>query len=401
MVRCAVSVTLEEKAMKDRCAIVGVGNTAYTRGTEKTTLELHLEASMAALADAGLQPSDLDAVMPNEISGVIAEDLLINLGIPDLRFTATIRTGGASFVTALQAACMAIVTETAQAVLLVGGRRGYSAQRVSKSSQGSMYPAPIRATCDEFERPYGNTVAAQHFAHAAQRHMYEYGTRSEHFGMIAVACRKHANLNPQAFMHDRPLTLAEHQASRMVADPLHLFDCSLETDGAGAIVVTSAERARDCAKAPVYVSGIAEGHADPPTSITQKRDLTQIEGLRKAAGPAFRMAGVSPADIDCAQLYDGFTWITLASLEAVGFCGLGEGGGFVEGGRIELGGELPVNTAGGLVSEAHCSGVNHVLEAVRQLRGDVEVARQVPHCELVLVTSEGDFHEGAVAILRR
>jgi len=257
------------------------------------------------------------------------------------------------------------------------------------------------ATCDEFERTYGNTVAAQHFAHAARRHMHEYGTTSEHFGKIAVACRKHANLNPQALMHSKPMTLEDHQNSRLIADPLRLFDCSLESDGAGAIVITSAERARDLAKVPVRISGIAEGHAEPPTSITQKRDMTQIEGLVKAAGPAFRMADCTPADIDCAQIYDGFTWITLASLEALGFCAKGEGGPFVEDGRIELGGALPVNTAGGLVSEAHCSGVNHVLEAVRQLRQEVEPERQVANCETVLVTSEGDFHEGAVAILRR
>jgi acetyl-CoA acetyltransferase len=388
-------------SLSNQCAIVGVGNTAYTRGTEKTTVELHLEAALAAIADAGLPVGAIDAVMPNEMSGVIAEDLLINLGIPDLRFTSTIRTGGASYVTAMQSACLAVTTGVANYVLLSAGRRGYSAQRVSKLSEGTMVPMPIMATCDEFERTYGNTVAAQHFAHAARRHMHEYGTTSEHFGHIAVACRKHANMNPGALMHSKPMTLEDHQNSRPIADPLRLFDCSLESDGAGAIVITSAERAKDLAKHPVLISGIAEGHAEPPTSITQKRDMAEIEGLRKAAGPAFRMADCTPADIDCAQIYDGFTWITLASLEALGFCAEGEGGPFVEGGRIEIGGELPVNTAGGLVSEAHCSGVNHVLEAVRQLRREVEPERQVANCETVLVTSEGDFHEGAVAILRR
>jgi acetyl-CoA acetyltransferase len=231
--------------------------------------------------------------------------------------------------------------------------------------------------------------------------MFEFGTRSEHFGMIAVACRKHANLNPQALMHEKTMTLEQHQASRMIADPLRLFDCSLETDGAGAVLVTSAERARDLRKRPARILGIAEGHGDPPTSITQKRDMTRLEGVGKAAVRAFGMSGVTPADIDCAQIYDGFSWVTLASLEAVGFCKPGEGGPFVEQGRIELGGELPVNTSGGLLSEAHCSGINHVIEAVRQLRREVEPARQVPGCETVLVTSEGDFHEGAVMILGR
>jgi len=387
--------------LRDRCAIVGVGHTAYTRGTEKSTLELHLEASLAALADAGLGPDDVDGVMPNELAGTIAEDFILNLGIPDLRFSSTLRTGGASFVSALQSACLAVAGGVASCVLLAAGRRGYSAQRVSKTSEGAIPPLPVMRQIDEFERPFGNTVAVQWFAQAARRHMHEFGTRSEHFGRIAVACRKHANRNPNALMYTRPMTLADHQASPLIADPLRLFDCSLESDGAAAVVVTSAERARDLRRPPVYVSGVAEGHGDPPTSITQKRSLVELEGLRRAAERAYRMAGVSPAEIDCAQIYDGFTWVALASLEDLGFCKKGEGGPFVEGGRIELGGTLPINTAGGLLSEAHCSGANHVVEAVRQLRREVPPERQVARCERVLVTGEGDFHEGSVAILRR
>ncbi len=388
-------------SLSDRCAIAGVGNTAYTRGTDQTTLELHLTAALRALDDAGLSPADVDGVMPNEMAGTLAEDFILNLGIRDLRFSTTARTGGASFVTAIQSACMAVVCGVAHCVLVVAGRRGYSAQRVSKTAEGTMAPMPILQMMDEFERPHGNTVAAQWFAQAARRHMHEYGTRSEHFGMIAVACRKHANLNPQALMHTKPMSLEDHQASRLIADPLRLFDCSLESDGAAAVVVTSAERARDGAKHPVRVLGIAEGHGDPPNCITQKRDMSAIEGIAKAAPHAFGMAGLAPGDMDCAQIYDGFTWLTLASLEALGFCERGEGGPFVEGGRIELAGELPVNTAGGLVSEAHVSGANHVVEAVRQLRREVEPERQVKDCETAVVTSEGDFHEGAVMILGR
>jgi acetyl-CoA acetyltransferase len=384
-----------------RAAIVGIGQTPFTRGTEKTTLELHLEAALAALADAGLSPDDIDAVIPNEMSGVITEELAMSLGIRELRFSITIRTGGASVVSAIQGACLAVASGIARNALLSVGRRGYSAQRVSKTSEGVMVAMPIMATMDEFERPYGNTVASQWFAQAARRHMHEFGTTSEHFGMIAVACRAHANLNPRAVMYGKPMTLADHQASPLIVDPLRLLDCSLETDGATAIVITSRERARDLRKRPVPILGIAEGHGDPPTSITQKRDMTEIEGLRRAAPHAFGMSGLTRSDIDCAQLYDGFTWITLASLEALGFCKKGEGGPFVEGGRISLGGELPVNTAGGLVSEAHVSGGNHVLEAVRQLRREVEPERQVPDCETALVTCEGDFHEGSVMILAR
>jgi acetyl-CoA acetyltransferase len=343
----------------------------------------------------------VDGVMPNELAGTIAEDFILNLGIADLRFSSTLRTGGASFVSAMQSACLAVAGGVADCVLLVAGRRGYSAQRVSKTSEGAMPPMPVMRQMDEFERPFGNTVAVQWFAQAARRHMHEYGTRGEHFGHVAVACRKHANRNPNALMHAKPMTLADHQASPFIAEPLRLFDCSLETDGAAAVVITSAERARDLRRPPVLVGGIAEGHGDPPTSITHKRVMTEIEGLRRAAARAYRMAGLGPGDVDCAQIYDGFTWVALCSLEDLGFCEKGEGGPFVEGGRIELGGELPINTAGGLLSEAHCSGANHVVEAVRQLRRELPPERQVPDCEVSLVTGEGDFHEGAVAILRR
>ncbi|AVP71410.1 transporter (plasmid) [Prescottella equi] len=384
--------------MRDRCAIVGVGHTRYTRGTSASTLELQLEAATAALGDAGLTTADVDAVMPNDMSDRIAEEFILNLGLEDLAFTSTIHTGGASVISAIQSACMAIATGVATCVLVVAGRRGYSEQRVSTTS---VRPMPVLAAVNEFEKPYGSLVAAQWFAQSAQRHMHEYGTTSEHFGHVALTCRAHANLNPNAYMHSRPMTLADHQSSRMITTPFHLLDCSLETDGAAAIVITSAERAADLRREPVLISGVGEGHGSPPTSITQKPDLTFVEGMHFAGRRAFAMAGIGPDEIDCAQLYDGFTWFVLASLEALGFCGRGESGPFVADGRIGLGGQLPVNTHGGLLSEAHVSGMNHVIEATRQLRRSVEPQRQVTSCETALVTNEGDFHEGSVLILRK
>jgi acetyl-CoA acetyltransferase len=384
--------------LRDRCAIVGVGHTRYTRGTSASTLELQLEAATAALADAGLTPADVDAVMPNDMSDRIAEEFILNLGLEDLAFTSTMHTGGASVISAIQSACMAIATGVATCALVVAGRRGYSEQRVSTTS---VRPMPVLGTVNEFEKPYGSLVAAQWFAQSAQRHMYEFGTTSEHFAHVAVTCREHANLNPHAYMYNRPMTVADHQASRMITSPFHLLDCSLETDGAAAIVITSAERAADLRRDPVLISGVGEGHGSPPTSITQKRDITFVEGMHFAGRRAFSMAGIGPGEIDCAQLYDGFTWFVLASLEALGFCGRGEAGPFVADGRIRLGGQLPVNTHGGLLSEAHVSGMNHVIEATRQLRRSVEPQRQVASCETALVTNEGDFHEGSVLILRK
>ena len=354
-----------------------------------------------AIEDAGLTPAEIDGVMPNELAGTIAEDFILNLGLPALAFSSTIRTGGASFVSAIQSAALAVAGGVAKNVLLVAGRRGYSAQRVSLTSEGAIAPHPVMRHIDEFERPFGNTVASQWFAQAARRHMHEFGTTSEDFGHIAVSIRGHANLNPRALMFEKTMTLEQHQASAFIADPLRLFDCSLETDGATAIVITSAERARDAKKTSVPILGVGEGHGTPPTSITQKRDFTRIEGLELAGERAYAMAGLGPGDMDAAQVYDGFSWIVLASLEALGFCARGEGGSFVRNGRISLGGALPVNTSGGLLSEGHCSGANLVSEAVRQLRREVEPDRQVPDCERIMVTGEGDFHEGAALILGR
>jgi acetyl-CoA acetyltransferase len=197
----------------------------------------------------------------------------------------------------------------------------------------------------------------------------------------------------------KPMTLADHQNSRMIADPFRLFDCSLESAGAAAVVVSSAERAKDLSHTPVFISGVAEGHPDSPSAITQRPDLTRI-GIARAAPIAFAMADVTHTDIDVAEIYDCFTYIVLCQLEDMGFCAKGEGGDFIANGRIRLDGELPINTHGGLLSEAHIAGMNHIVELVRQLRGDCG-ERQVAGAEIGLVTGFGDLGDGSIAIMRR
>ena len=387
--------------LKDKAAIAGIGETAYTRGSDRSTISLHLEAALKAIDDAGLTPKDIDGIVPNANAGVVAEQYIANLGITDLKFTMTKHQGGASPVASIQDAVTAIINGVAECVLICAGRRGYSEQRVSTSSSRPATMPPNRSfeSVHEFEGPFGALGVAQYFAAAARRHMYEYGTTSRHFGAIAVACRKHAMLNPKAFMR-KPMTIEDHQNSRMIVDPFHLLDCSLETDGAGAYVVTSAEKAKSLRQRPVYIMGVAEGHPDNPTSVTEQQPMTVLQGEIYAAKRAFAMAEITPKDVDAAELYDGFTWIAFCQLEDIGFCKKGDGGSFVEGGRIELGGELPINTHGGLLSEAHVTGVNHVIEAVRQLRGDCG-ERQVKDAEIILVSGCGDFGEGSIAILRR
>jgi len=381
----------------DQCAIVGIGNTAYTRGTARSTVELHLEASLRALADAGLTPADVDGVMPSATAGRCAEDFIANLGLRDLAFSSTVHMGGSSFIASVQSACLAITAGVASCVLIPAGRRGYSGERIS-TGQGPV--EPLLNAVREFEAPYGNLVAVQWFAQAAQRHMHLYGTTSEQLGHVAVSARANANLNPQALMHGRPMTLADHQNSRMVSSPFRLFDCSLESDGAGAVVVTSAERARDLAQPPVLIGGVGEGHGYPPTSLTQKPDIASVPSLSAAARRAFTMAGVTVADLQCLLIHEGFTWYVLAALEALGVVGPGEAGPFVADGHITLTGSLPVNPHGGALSEGHVSGINHAIEAVRQLRGSVEPERQIADCHQVAVVNEGNFFDAAVMVLR-
>jgi acetyl-CoA acetyltransferase len=225
-----------------------------------------------------------------------------------------------------------------------------------------------------------------------------YGTTSRQFAEIAVTMRAHAALNDNAVMK-KPITVEDHQNSRMIADPFRLLDCSLESDGGAALVVSATDRARDMRQPVVRVLGIAEGHPDSPSSITHRSDMTRL-GIAKCAPRVFGNAGVSHGDIDVAEIYDCFTYIVLCQLEDMGFCKKGEGGAFVENGRLRLGGPLPTNTHGGLLSQGHMLGMNHIVELVRQLRGHGGRV-QVADAEVGLVTGYGDMGDGAMAIMGR
>jgi acetyl-CoA acetyltransferase len=380
--------------LRDKAAVSGVGETRYARESDKSQLALTLEASLNAIVDAGLDPKDIDGVIPYAGGGIVAEDFITNFGLSDLRYSAQTPMGGASPVAALQSAAMAVATGVANHVLVALGRGSISGGRITSR----LAEMPQMRLVSEFEMPIGTNAPAQFYAHMARRHMELYGTTSEHFAEIAMTCRQNAELNDRAMMR-KPMTLADHQNSRMIADPFRLFDCSLESAGAAAVVVSSAERAKDLSHTPVFISGVAEGHPDSPSAITQRPDLTRI-GIARAAPIAFAMADVTHADIDVAEIYDCFTYIVLCQLEDMGFCAKGEGGDFIANGRIRLDGELPINTHGGLLSEAHIAGMNHIVELVRQLRGDCG-ERQVAGAEIGLVTGFGDLGDGSIAIMRR
>jgi acetyl-CoA acetyltransferase len=231
---------------------------------------------------------------------------------------------------------------------------------------------------------WGMYAAAANSAIAASRHMALYGTTSRQLGEVAVACRRHASLNPNAVMRE-PITIEDHQNSRWVVEPFHLLDCCLISDGGVCIIVTSAERAKDQKKPPVLIAGMGQSYT---TQNMEREDWWYVPHQKEALARAFAMAGVGPKDIDVAQLYDNFTMSVLLWLEHAGFCGVGEAGPFVEGGRIQLGGELPINTAGGNLSESYMEGWLHIVEGVRQIRGECG-PRQVQGAETCLVTGRG------------
>ena len=376
--------------LSGKYAIVGVGETKVGKVPGVSTLALHTDAIKRALDDAGLRPGQIDGVLANQplhdpfrtYSVLVAHAL----GITP-HYTTDLGLGGATPIAMAQHAAMAIDAGLATAVVCVHARNEASKHLLPQHAAIVPGKNAIRDGPEDLEEPYGLIAAAAHHSLAASRHMYEFGTTGEQLGAIAVSTRKHANMNPAATMHAKQMTLEDHQNSRWVVEPLRLFDCSLVSDGGAAFVVTSAERARDLKKKPVYILGMGMHH--PHATLVDAKTLTTLGGS-VSSDMAYSMAGLGPKDMDLAEIYDCFTITTLITLEDYGFCPKGEGGRWVQGGRIEVGGELPVNTHGGLLSHAHIEGMAHVTEAVKQLRGgDVEPERQVPDANVGIVSGHG------------
>ncbi|MCL0102005.1 transporter, partial [Dehalococcoidia bacterium] len=306
-------------AIHRKSAITGIGETEYSKASGMSTKALQLQAALRAIEDAGLKPRDVDGIIPNgAANSASAEDFGNNLGLPEINFTVELHMGGASGTAGVFTAAMAVASGVARHVLVISGRNGYSGARVSqaRASRG-LEPATAKQSMSlEFEAPFGVMVPMQYYSLLARRHMFQYGTTSQQLGAIAVTMRKHAALNDKAIMR-HPITLEDHQASRMMSDPFHLFDCCIETDGATAILVSSAEAASDTRHKPVYILGGGFAHPDSPGCVSTRPDLTLL-GLSKAAPKGFAMAGIAPKEVKLACLYDAFTIVPILHLENLG-----------------------------------------------------------------------------------
>ncbi|WP_338452751.1 thiolase [Niallia oryzisoli] len=371
-------------SLRGKVAIVGAADTKVGIVPHMSATQLCVDAGLRAIKDAGMSKGQIDGLITcNSFAEpylyhaeAIAEYMQI---FP--RVCLSVNTGGGTTFSVLYHAASAILSGMCETVLVTMAdslKSGLSPEQAMSMQ--------VSAGHAQFELPYGPSVPAL-YALIAKAHMEKYGTTEEQFAAISVACRKHASLNPAAQMR-KPITVEDVVNSRMIADPLHLLDCSLISDGGSAVILTSAERAQDFPNQPVYILGVGEGHSHE--HISQARSLTTSAAV-EAGKRAFEMAGLGPEEMDFAQLYDCFTPTVLIELEDLGFCKKGEGGSFVENGAIELGGKLPVNTHGGLLSHCHPGNPGSMFaltESVLQLRqqaGD----RQVPGAEVGLVHGQG------------
>jgi acetyl-CoA acetyltransferase len=371
--------------LRDKYAIVGTGKSRLGQ-VGVNSLALLEEAIKNALDEAGLTKKDVDGLVVRGADDIYAFHQLAaaRLGI-DVNFSTSLDNGGASQILAIILAIMAIEAGLATTVVCGYGRDSWTRthQKGVGIAQNDLIPAAQRPR--EHGPEFGHFGAVSQHAFGARRHMFEYGTTRRDFAAIATAFREHALRNPDAVMK-KPMTLDDYFAARLVVDPFGLFDCSLNSDGAGAVVVTSAERAKSLRQRPVLIKGFATHNN---TKGWLEEDHMLSTGAVESGARAFRMAGLGPEDVDTAQIYDCFTYMVLTQLEDYGFCKKGEGGAFVSSGALRRDGSLPTNTSGGQLSEAHVEGMLQIVEGARQLQGVYGPDRQVRDAEIALVSGHG------------
>ncbi len=367
-------------SLASKAAIVGIGQTEFSKDSGRSELQLAAEASLAAIKDAGLTPADIDGMATFTLD--TSDELLLirALGIPEINFWARAPHGGvAANSTVLQAAA-AVASGAAKHVLIWRAFNERSGRRFGQPQD------PGTTVGWNWYLPFGLDTPAKIYSLTFQRYMDAYGLTNEDFGLYPVVARKHAATNPKAWFYERPITLEDHQSSRWIVEPiLRLLDCCQESDGGVAMIITTPERARDLPQKPALIRGIADSHLMNGHVMFNYylEDHTRFDECYSAAARLWEMTGLQPSDMDVATIYENFSPVVFMQLEGFGFCGPGEARDFIKEGHIELGGTIPVNPHGGLLGEAYIHGVNNILEGVRQIRGDA--ANQVKDARHVLV----------------
>jgi acetyl-CoA acetyltransferase len=379
-------------------AIAGIGATEFSKDSGRSELQLACEAVASAIEDAGLQPSDVDGLATYTMDTNPEIEVARNVGIGELQFFSRVHYGGGAACAVVQQAAMAVATGMAEVVVCYRAFNERSGRRFGVGR--SQWEPTAEGVQFGWYTPFGFMTPAAWVAMFAQRYLHTYGVTTEAFGHVSVAARRHAANNPAAHFYEQPITLDDHQNSRWIVEPLRLLDCCQETDGGQAIVVTSAERARDLPNAPAVIVGAAQGAGADQHQMTSyyRDDLTGLPSMGVVARQLRQQSGLGPDDIQTAVIYDHFTPFVLTQLEEFGFCGRGEAADFVKGGAIEIGGRLPLNTHGGQLGEAYLHGLNGVAEAVRQVRGTS--VNQVDDVTNVLVTAGTGVPTSALIVAR-
>ena len=369
-----------------KAAIAGIGATEFSKASGRSEMQLACEATLAAIQDAGLEPSDVDGMVTFTADTNPEIEIARLTGIGELTFFSRIHHGGGAACGTVQQAAMAVAEGIADVVVVYRAFNERSGHRFGTGVQDRPAAANAEAASFSWLAPFGLLTPAQWVAMFGRRYMHETGATSEDFGRVSVADRHHAANNPKAFFYEQPITLEDHQNSRWIVEPLHLLDCCQETDGGQAILVTSLERARDLKQPAVVIEAAAQGMADDQQMMRSffRDSIVGLPEMGTCARQIWETSGLGPDDVQTAVVYDHFTPFVLPQLEEFGFCGPGEAKDFIAGGAIELGGHLPINTHGGQIGEAYLHGMNGIAEAVRQVRGTS--VNQVDDVEHVLVT---------------
>ncbi len=373
-------------SLRDQAAIVGIGETEYSKNSGRSELQLGCEALRAAIEDCGIEPALIDGMASFTMDSTDEIELARALGVGELRFIAKAHHGGGAATATLHLAAMAVATGAANYVVCYRTLNGRSGHRFSMGVSGDLITSDLIHY--SWYMPSGLLTPASWVAMFQRRYAHKFGTTAEQLGHVAISIRDFAVTNPRAFFHQRPLSMEDYLASKWIVEPFRLYDCCQESDGAACCIVTTPERARDLRQKPALIRASAQGSGHDQEAMTSfyREDIGAIPEMDVVARQIWEVSGLAPDDVDAAILYDAFTAIVLWQLESFGFCKPGEAQEFAASGGLARGGRLPTNTNGGQLSEAYIHGMNGVNEGVRLIRGDSanQPENTVDH---VLVTS--------------